>query len=69
MFNIKKLNGLVNSPDIYPAFVEYVEGEIAKLHKSSESLTEPIQIYRAQGEIARLRKMLRLREEVNGRKS
>lgn len=69
MFELKKLGGLVNSSKDFPIFLEYLQSELDKLHKSYESITDPVEIYRIQGEIRRIRKLLMLRDYVNARKN
>ena len=58
---------LVNDWDIYNQFLSYVNEKIDVVHKSLEVTTETHEVYRLQGEARALRKLLRLREEVNGR--
>lgn len=60
------LKPLVNDPLLWKSFLEWVDGAIEKSHLNLEKLTEPAGIYREQGKIDGLRRLKRLREEVNG---
>ena len=60
-----RLKPLVNDPSLYTAFKEYLEHELLRVQKTMETATDPLHIYRAQGEVARLRRFLQLRELVN----
>lgn len=59
------LKSLVNSPDVYAAFIQYVEDKIKVTYRSLEVATKPEDIYRLQGQITCLRRFLTLRDEVN----
>lgn len=59
------LKMLVNSPDVYQSFLRYVEERIKKVQNTLEQSTDLADIYRGQGEIRALRRMLTLRDEVN----
>ena len=48
----------------YELFQEYLEQLIANQHTNMESLTDPIQIHRAQGAIGAYRKLHRLRDDI-----
>ena len=56
---------LVNTPEIYQAFFKHLEEVITARQRTLEQLTEPSAIYRVQGQIAELRRLLHLRDEVN----
>lgn len=43
---------------------KYAEDRIKTLHIQLESITEPTKIYRIQGQIAEIKRLLTLREEV-----
>lgn len=55
----------VNTPDQYQSFVKYVEEKINLLHKTLEQAVEVQDVYRCQGEIKALRRMLSMRDEIN----
>ena len=59
------LKQLVNSYDVYQSFLEYINGIIALRQKSLETAIEPHDIYRLQGQIKELRRLLTMRDEVN----
>jgi hypothetical protein len=61
-----KLKMFVNDPALWNSFVEEIEERIALLHKNLEQAQDPKDIYRAQGEVAALKKVLMLRDKVNG---
>lgn len=56
---------LVNSPDVYQDFLKYLEKKIAAHQVSLEAATEMKDVYRLQGQIYALRRLLSLREEIN----
>lgn len=64
--NIQKLKPLVNEPFIWEAFKEHIEGLIETNHKTLEQASDLLSIGRAQGEAIVLRRLLRLRDHVNG---
>ena len=59
------LKQLVNSHDVYQAFLGYVKGKIELHQRSLEVATETVDIHRLQGQIIALRRLLSLRDEVN----
>ena len=61
-----KLKMFVNDPALWNSFVEEIEERISLLHKNLEQAQDPKDIYRAQGEVAALKKVLMLRDKVNG---
>ena len=62
----QQLRPLVNNHIVWTAFVSLREDSIISSTKSLEKATDHVQIYRAQGQIEAYRKLLRLRDEVNG---
>lgn len=60
------LKQLVNNKDIWDAFNVELDDLIAKQHKTLETLTDPLYVYRAQGQIQALRNLKHLRDKVNG---
>lgn len=68
--DIGTLKPFVNDPMLYKAFQSYIENELEVMNQSLARVTEMNEVFRLQGEIARLRKFYRLRDYVNnGRKS
>ena len=57
---------LVNTKDIWEAFLEEMDAKIERAHVQMEQATNPEDFYRLQGHVACLRRLKRLREEVNG---
>ncbi len=61
--NIKKL---VNEKAVWDAFLEMLDSKIQAAQRRLEQETKMEGMYRIQGEIASLRKLTYLRDEVNG---
>lgn len=61
--SIKKL---VNEKDVWDAFLEMLDSKIKIAQRKLEQETTMEGVYRSQGEIAILRKLVYLRDEVNG---
>lgn len=59
------LKPLVNTPDVYEAFLVYINAKISSLQKSLEQTTKLEEIYRLQGQITTYRRLLNLRDEIN----
>ncbi len=59
------LKQLVNSHDVYQAFLEYVNKKIELHQRSLEVSSDMVDIHRLQGQIIALRRLLSLRDEVN----
>ena len=60
-----KLKRLVNDPELHEAFLAYLHRKIGAEQKVLEQTTKMEDIYRSQGKILALRRLLSLREEVN----
>jgi len=56
---------LVNDPKLWPEFLAELDTMIQLCYKTLEQVKDPIEIYRAQGELLALRKLQRLRDKVN----
>tara|TARA_X000001382_G_scaffold73183_2_gene51068 strand:- start:4086 stop:4283 length:198 start_codon:yes stop_codon:yes gene_type:complete len=63
---IKKL---VNDKPLWDGFVKVIQQKIETAQRKLEQETSMEGIYRAQGEIAALRRLTYLRDEINGLKS
>jgi len=63
MSNIKKL---VNDKPLWDSFVETLNSKISTAQRRLEQESTMEGMYRIQGEIAALRKLAYLRDEVNG---
>tara|TARA_R110000796_G_scaffold2044_8_gene8155 strand:- start:3404 stop:3592 length:189 start_codon:yes stop_codon:yes gene_type:complete len=60
------LKPLVNDKHLYDDFLEELRDRIRIAQASLEIVTETSDVFRCQGEIKALRKLLKLREKVNG---
>ena len=60
------LKQLVNTKEIWDAFNEELDALIESQHRSMETQTDPIYVYRIQGQIQALRNLKHLRNKVNG---
>ena len=56
---------LVNDPKLWPEFLAELDTMIQLCYKTLEQVKDPIEIYRAQGELLSLRKLQKLRDKVN----
>ena len=61
------LKKLVNDKSLWDGFVEELQKKIETAQRKLEQETSMEGIYRAQGEIAALRRLTYLRDEINGR--
>ena len=59
------LKPLVNNHELWNDFLQELDTNIQRCYKKLEQLSDPVEIYRAQGEIQALRKLEKLREKVN----
>ena len=59
------LKQLVNTPVIYEAFIEEVSKRIAQANRTLEQATKIEEVYRLQGQIVALRRLLTMRNEIN----
>jgi hypothetical protein len=62
---LSSLKPLVNNPQQWEAFSNYLTDTITQYHKVMEQTDDPIVLHRSQGAIAIMRKMKYLRDEVN----
>tara|TARA_R110000823_G_scaffold22099_1_gene66308 strand:- start:314 stop:502 length:189 start_codon:yes stop_codon:yes gene_type:complete len=60
------LKTLVNDKQVWDAFLEELDERISQQHRSVEAISDPIEVYRAQGKIAAYRSLKYLRDKVNG---
>jgi hypothetical protein len=58
---------LVNNKDIWDSFVEELDSKLNRIHIQIEQSTAIEDVYRLQGHAACLRRLKRLRDEVNGK--
>ena len=64
---LEKLKPLVNNPLHYDALMEYVTEKLETARLTIERADKDVLLYREQGKIEILKKLLSLRDEVNGR--
>jgi len=62
---MKELKQIVNAKPVWDSFVEYLDETITLVHKRLEQEADVEKIYRAQGEIATLRRLKYMRDEFN----
>jgi hypothetical protein len=62
---LSSLKPLVNNLKLLNSFSDYVDYLIAQQHKLLEQTDNTITMHRAQGAVALLRRLKRLRDEVN----
>jgi len=60
------LKQFVNDKPTMDEFIKHLDDLIYIQHKNVEQAKDPIDIYRAQGSIATLKKLKLLREAING---
>jgi len=66
--NIIALKKIVNDKSVWVAFNKTLDEKINQVHVRMEQVQGEADIYRCQGEIAALRKLKYLRDEINGGK-
>jgi hypothetical protein len=64
--NKSTLKKIVNDKQLWETYLEYLEEKIHAAHIRMEQATSAESLYRMQGEIAALRRLKLMREEVNG---
>jgi len=62
---MKELKQIVNAKPVWDSFVEYLDETITLVHKRLEQEADIEKIYRAQGEIAALRRLKYMRDKFN----
>ena len=60
------LKSLVNNKPTWDAFLEEMDALITKEHKSMESISDTVEIYRHQGAIRTIRQLKYMRDRING---
>ena len=63
---VMSLKSLVNNKVEWDALLKELDECISQQHKSIESISDPIEVYRSQGKIAAYRNLKYLRDKVNG---
>jgi TATA-binding protein-associated factor Taf7 len=59
------LKPFVNNRDMWDDFLEELDHRIQDCHRKLEQVTNPVEIHQTQGEIFALRKLKKLRDQVN----
>ena len=62
---MRELKQIVNTKPVWDSFLEYLDETITLVHKRLEQEVDVEKIYRAQGEIAALRRLKYMRDEFN----
>ena len=62
---MRELKEIVNTKPVWDSFLEYLDESIMLVHKKLEQEVDVEKIYRAQGEIAALRRLKYMRDEFN----
>jgi len=60
------LKHYVNDVTFWNAFIKELDDAIAMQHKKLEQSSDPIDVYRCQGEIFALKRMKQMRDKYNG---
>jgi|TARA_R110000765_G_scaffold123164_1_gene219988 hypothetical protein len=66
--NLIALKKIVNDKSVWVAFNKTIDDKINQVHVRMEQVQGEADIYRCQGEVAALRKLKYLRDEINGGK-
>ena len=62
---MRELKQIVNTKPVWDSFLEYLDETIVTVQKRLEQEVDVEKIYRAQGEIAALRRLKYMRDEFN----
>jgi CRP-like cAMP-binding protein len=62
---MNSLKRMVNTPDMMEAFNEFLNERLRQTQRGLEQAIDLPSVYRLQGQITVLRRMLSLREEIN----
>ena len=63
--NIKRLKTFVNNKELWDTFINEIKSDINQYQKSLEQANDAPSMYRLQGNILALRRLLHLKEKVN----
>lgn len=61
------LKQITNNKDVWDDFLEYINARIEEKRQKLERSNSIEEIYRCQGAVTELKRLTKLREEVNGR--
>lgn len=59
------LKPFVNNHELWTDFLKELDTNIQRCYKRLEQVSDPIEIYRAQGEVQAFQKLAKLRDKVN----
>jgi hypothetical protein len=62
---LPKLRGMLNSPNLWDAFVAKLDYDIEQQQRKLEQATDLQEVFKAQGAIAALRHLKYLKDEIN----
>jgi hypothetical protein len=62
---LPKLKGMLNSPNLWDAFVAKLDYDIEQQQRKLEQATDLQEVFKAQGAIAALRHLKYLKDEIN----
>ena len=66
---MSKIKELTNNKELWDAFVEELQRSIINYQRTMEQTENPSDIYRLQGAVSSLRRMIQLRDMMNNGKS
>ena len=61
------LKQITNNKDVWDDFLEYINARIEEKRQKLERSNDIEEIYRCQGAVTELKRLTKLREEINGR--
>ena len=64
--NLGALKKLTNDKQLWDAYLEYINSKIDAAHIRMEQSNDAESLFRMQGELAALRRLKLMREEING---
>ena len=62
---MSKIKDLTNNKQLWEAFVEELQRSIVNYQRTMEQTEKPSDIYRLQGAVSALRRLMQLREMIN----
>ena len=65
---MSKINELTNNKELWDAFVEELQRSIVNYQRTMEQTEKPSDIYRLQGAVSSLRRLMQLRDVMNNGK-
>ena len=65
---MSKIKELTNNKELWEAFIEELQRSIVNYQRTMEQTEKPSDIYRLQGAVSALRRLMQLRDMMNGGK-